>query len=449
MKQSFRSITRTLAIALTATLAVTACGGGGAGNQGPEYTGDTFDWKRYDGQSIKVYVADTGQVESLRAGLAEFTDLTGITVEIEGSDVTSYRQNLPVRLTSRASDFDVMATFPEVDGLQFAKNGWYTDLGPYLTNPGTTNPEYDFEDFGAGIRKAMTVEEQTVTVLWEMQTDLVYYRKDLLEKAGLEVPTTFAEWDAAAAAVHDPGNRVFGFALRGIPYQTTTPFSSFLYAHCGEWVTDGKAAINTPEALKAYEAYGRLGTKYGPPGIAGFDWPVPSQQFAQGNVFAFLDVNLFVKDLEDPTKSRVAGNVGYTTVPRADCDAAPFIGGWGYGINPFSEKGDAAWYFIQWATSKQMNLDLKLTGWPSPRASAWESPEFKQADKTPEFTQVVLSSTQTARARMNPPVTPGVEAREIAGLVANKGLEGQTGDALKRTADQQNDKLQGLLDAMR
>src|SRR3954452_23128651 len=316
-----------------------------------------------------------------------------------------------------------MATFPEVDGPQFAKNGWDTDLGPYLSNAGVTNPEYDVDDYRPGVRKALTVEDKTVTVLWEMQTDLVYYRKDLLEKAGLPVPATFAEWDAAAAKVHDPANRVYGFALRGIPYQTTTPFSSFLYAHCGQWVKDGKATINSPEALKAYEVYGQLGKKYGPPGIAGFDWPVPSQQFAQGNVFAFLDVNLFVKDLEDPAKSKVVGKVGYTSVPRADCDAAPFLGGWGYGINPFSAKRDAAWYFIQWATSKKMNLDLKKTGWPSPRASAWESPEFTGSDKTPDFSKTVLESPSKPGAQMHQPVAPSVEAREIAGTVANKGLE--------------------------
>ncbi|WP_326550411.1 ABC transporter substrate-binding protein [Micromonospora sp. NBC_01813] len=448
MLPTIRPAVRALAIGLTAVLAASACGST-AGGEGPEFEGDTFDWKRYDGTSLNVYIADTGQVQALRDNLDEFTDLTGITVNIESADVTSYRQNLPVRLTSRASDFDVMATFPEVDGLQFASNGWYTDLGPYIDNPGVTDPEYDFEDFRTGVREAMKVDDQTITVLWEMQTDLVYYRKDLLEQAGLAVPTTFEEWAAAAEAVHDPDNRLYGFALRGIPYQTTTPFSSFLYAHCGQWVDDGgQAVINSPEAVEAYEVYGQLGNNYGPPGIAGFDWPVPSQQFAQGNVFAFLDVNLFVSELEDPSRSRVAGNVGYTTVPRADCDPAPFIGGWGYAINPFSEQRDASWYFIQWATSKQMNLDLKLTGWPSPRASAWESPEFAAGDPTPEFSQVVLDSTENARAQMNPPVTPGVEAREIAGLVANRALEGQTGDQLQQVADQQNEQLQGLLDAM-
>ena len=446
MKIPHHPAARALAVGLATLLVATACGGSET-TSGPEYEGDTFDWRRYEGTSLKAYIADTGQVDALRENLDEFEELTGISVEIEAADVTSYRQNLPVRLTSRASDFDVMATFPEVDGLQFASNGWYTDLGPYLDNPGVTNPEYDFEDFRAGVRDAMQVDGQTVTILWEMQTDLVYYRKDLLEEAGLEVPTTFEEWEEAAAAIHNPDEDIYGVALRGIPYQTTTPYSSFLSAHCGEWVSDGKAAINTPEALEAFETYGRLGYQYGPPGISGFDWPVPSQQFAQGNVFAFLDINLFVSDLEDPSKSRVAGKVGYAPVPRAECDAAPFIGGWGYAINPFSEHRDAAWYFIQWATSKEMNLELKLTGWPSPRASAWESPEFAENDPTPEFSRVVLESTENAWALMNPPITPGVEAREIAGFVANQALEGVTGEELQRIADEQNQELQALLDA--
>lgn len=445
------SISRNRGIALAGAMSVLAlagCGGGAAaGGGGPEAEGD-FDWKRHDGETLSVYVADTGQVETLNEHLPEFEEMTGIDVEIEAADVTSYRQNLPVRLTARANDFDVMATFPEVDGRQFSANGWYVPLDDYIANESVTSPDYDFADFAEGVQGAMKVDDETVTVLWEMQTDLVYYRKSLLEQAGLDVPTTFAEWEEAAAAVHDPDSSLYGFALRGIAYQTTTPYSSFLYAHCGAWVEDGKAAINTPEAVEAWETYGRWGSQYGPPGITGFDWPVPSQQFAQGNVFAFLDINLFVKTLEDEAESAVAGDVGYALVPEGECGRAPFIGGWGYAINPFSEKGDAAWLFMQWATSPEINLEMKLDGWPSPRSSAWESEEFAANDPTPEFTEVVLESTRIASAQMNPPVAPGVEAREIAGLVGNKALEGISRDEIQRVADEQNVLLQGLIDAM-
>jgi multiple sugar transport system substrate-binding protein len=440
--------TRRVATALVAagTVGVLAVGCAQAAGPSDSATGD-FDWKRFDGESLSVYIADTGQAEALNAKLSEFEGLTGIDVEIETADVTSYRQNLPVRLTARSTDFDVMATFPEVDGPQFSANGWYVPLDDFIENESITNADYDFEDFPEGVRNAMQVDDATVTVLWEMQTDLVYFRKDLLEQAGLEVPTTFEEWEAAAAAIHDPANEIYGFALRGIPYQTTTPFSSFLYAHCGQWTKDGTATIDTPEAIDAFEAYGRWGA-YGPPGITGFDWPVPSQQFAQGKVFAFLDINLFVGTLEDPSESTVVGKVGYAPVPEGECGRAPFIGGWGYGINPFSQKADAAWYFIQWATSPEMNVELKAGGWPSPRQSAWNASEFTENDPTPEFTAVVLESTQIANARMNPPIAPGVQAREIAGLVSHTALEGISRSEIKELAAQQNAELQQLIDAM-
>src|SRR5690606_40846250 len=46
-------------------------------------------------------------------------------------------------------------------------------------------------------------------------------------------------------------------------------------------------------------------------------------------------------------------------------------------------------------------------------------------------------------------VSPGVEAREIAGFVANQALEGVSGEELQRIADEQNQQLQELLDAAR
>ncbi len=435
------------ALAIMGAMLLGACASTPGDSNGPEADGE-FDWKRYDGESLSVYIPDTGQLGIIQERLSEFEELTGMSVSIESSDVTSYRQNLPVRLTGRSSDFDVMATFPEVDGPQFSANGWYTALDGYVSIDSLKSPDYDFEDFGEGVRNAMQVNDETVTVLWEMQTPLMYYRKSLLEEAGRDVPTTFDEWEAAAAAVHDPASNQYGFALRGIAYQTTTPYSAFLHGMCGSWLDeDGNAAIDSPEAVDAWETYGRWGANYGPPGIVGFDWPVPAQQFAQGNVFAFLDINLFVSDLEDPSESNVAGDVGYALVPEGDCGRAPFIGGWGYGINPNSDKDGAAWLFIQWATSAEINEDMKITGWPSPRSSAWESAEFQANDPTPEFTQVVLESTQIASAQMNPPVAPGVEAREIAGIVGNRALEGVSREELQTLATTQNADLQGLIDA--
>jgi multiple sugar transport system substrate-binding protein len=176
---------------------------------------------------------------------------------------------------------------------------------------------------------------------------------------------------------------------------------------------------------------------------------VPSQQFAQGNVATFLDINLFVPTLENPEKSKVAGKVGYAMVPRGPAGRAPFLAGWAYSLSPFSKHKEAGWYFVQWATNKELNLAAKLDGWPSPRTSAWESPKFKETDKTPEFTQVVLRSYKEASAQMNPPLSPGVQAREIVGVVGTLALQGGSAEALQKAASEANEKLQKLQDAMK
>src|SRR5690606_41025538 len=64
---------RALAVGLATLLVATACGGSET-TSGPEYEGDTFDWRRYEGTSLKAYIADTGQVDALRENLDEFED---------------------------------------------------------------------------------------------------------------------------------------------------------------------------------------------------------------------------------------------------------------------------------------------------------------------------------------------------------------------------------------
>jgi multiple sugar transport system substrate-binding protein len=412
--------------------------------------GAGLDWKKFAGQSIRVFVPDVGQAKYVKPKVSEFEQLTGIKVTYETADVTSYRRMLPVQMTAQSSDYDVTASFNEVDGLQFSSNGWYEPMEKYIQDPNLTSPGWDFSDFPPGVQQAMKVGGKLVSINWEAQTDLLYYRKDLFEQKGLKAPQTFDEWASAAKALNNTSQNLYGVGLRGAGYQMTTPFSAFLYAYGGSWLgKNGKPAINSKEAVNALEMYGKLGHQYGPPGIVSFDWQVPAQQFAQGNVATFLDINLFVPTLESPEKSKVAGKVGFAMVPGGPAGRGPFLAGWAYSISPFSKHKEAAWYFIQWATSKDMNLAAKLDGWPSPRTSAWESPKFKETDKTPEFTQVVLRSYKEAVAQMNPPLSPGVQAREIVGVVGTLALQGGSREQLQKAADEANDKLQKLQDAMK
>ncbi len=406
-----------------------------------------FDWTKFAGDTLTVFVTSPPQRDELTKVMGQFEKLTGMKVRWEDMDATSYRSTLPIRLVAKSGEFDVTASMTIVDGEKYKSAGWYEPLDKFILNDNITHSDWDFNDFPAGVQEGvMRVGGEVVMIPWELQTQLLYYRRDLFQQRGIAPPDTFEDLEVAAEKLTDRSKQFYGIALRGSGYQTTTPFSAFLYGMGGSWLDEeGNPTVNTPEAIEAIVLYGRLGNKYGPPGIAAFDWKVPGQQMAQGRVAMFLDINISKAMLEDPEKSRVAGKIGYTMVPRGSAGRFPFVAGWGWTINPFSPKKEQAWYFIQWVTSRIMMEDMQLLGYPMPRESSWQSWKFAVEDETPDFTQTCLDSYEIGMPWMNPPIKAALEAREIIGAVVTHALEGISREQIIKEANEANKELGELI----
>ncbi len=407
-----------------------------------------FDWKKYSGQPLSIWLHDApGFSDWIRnKKLAEFEELTGMKVSYDTASVTDYRTKQPIELAAKSSSFDVMGSMTVVEGRQYANAGWYEVLDKYISDPGLTAPDWDFGDFSDGAKSSMQLDGKTINILYEAQTLLLFYRKDLFEKYGAKVPNTFDELEQTAKALHlkEPG--VYGIALRGGGYQMTTPFSSFLYGYGGSWLDKaGNPALNTPEALKAFEMYGRIGHDYGPPGAAAFSYEQVIEGFSQGKLAMTADINVLASTFEDKGKSKVAGKVGYAMVPGGPAGRKPFVAGWGLSVNPYSKRKEQAWYFVQWITNKANQLERQLKGDPNPRNSPWESPQFKGQDKLPELSKANQDSYKIGIPYMNPPVVAGLEARKLVGSVGDLVLQGATPDQIKQAADKANKDLADLI----
>lgn len=99
---------------------------------------------------------------------------------------------------------------------------------------------------------------------------LLVYRADLFEEAGLEAPTTFEAIEAAAAALNDPDNNFYGIVAATDPGAVFTQqtFEHFALAN-GVSLTDaeGNVTLNTPEMVEAIDFYANLISNYAPPGV--------------------------------------------------------------------------------------------------------------------------------------------------------------------------------------
>ena len=90
---------------------------------------------------------------------------------------------------------------------------------------------------------------------------VLYYRADLYEKAGLKVPQTWDELAANAKALHNPPN-VYGMVQRGARSASDISYDwmPYLHGHNGAIFKDEKAGdftvtINSPEAKQALDIY--------------------------------------------------------------------------------------------------------------------------------------------------------------------------------------------------
>ncbi|MCL6593599.1 MAG: extracellular solute-binding protein, partial [Alicyclobacillus sp.] len=338
--------------ALSAVLAaglVAGCGGAAnnaAPGNAPANTGAAGGAKPFAGKTLNIVLANHPWADAIQKLLPDFEQQTGMKVQVTSYFETQLSDKLSVSFTAGSTTPDVFMYRPLQEGKQFFKNGWIQPLNNYVNQ----DTSWNWNDFTNVSRGTVTFNGQVTGVPIVTEEEVLYYRKDLFQKAGLQPPKTIDELVADAKKLNDPQHGVYGFVARGKRADAVTQESSFLYSYGGDWTKDGKAAVNTPEAIQAFTTYGTLLKDYGPPGVLNMSWPQAAAIFAQGKAAMFTDASSIYQNVADPSKSTVANQVGYAAFPAGPAGSKPYsVTSWGLAINAKSQLKDAAWAFTQWA----------------------------------------------------------------------------------------------------
>jgi len=383
-----------------------------------------FNWKQAQGTEIRLLAIRAWFGDHWRANLAEFEKLTGIKVVIEDYPEDPFRQKLAVEMAGKSKSVDVFTTGTMREGRQFAGSGWYADLTPLINDPGATAASWDKNDFIEAVWKAHQFGGKQVAVPIQSNVQLLYYRKDLFDAAGLKPPKTLDELEAAAKKLHSPPG-VYGFVSRGRKTQAPYSWSHWLYANGGSWLTaDGKPGINTPAAVAATDQYVRLLRTYSDPGVTDNGPNEVQTQFLQGRSAMILDAVSWAGLFSDPSKSKVAGKWAGALAPPGPAGVTYELWAWSLAMSPYSEKQKAAWLFIQWATSKEMQKPLHFRSFPMPRKSLWMDPEWKSKVE-PGYYEAAVTQVQAARPIGHPPFVASPEITDIVGIAINNALAGK------------------------
>lgn len=396
-----------------------------------------FDWQAFEGTKIKIMVNKHPWVDIIKPKLAEFEALTGMKVELSIYPEDQFRTKRTVEMVSGTSDVDVFMLMPGNALAQYVQSGWVAPLNNFMKSDKYLWPDYDLNDIYSAALNSGFRNGKNYTVPLLLETSLLAYNKEIFNKTGVTVPKTMDELEATAKKIYKSSNGdTYGITLRGKKASATSQWVDFLHSFGGEWLDgNGKAAVDSPEAIAATEYYGKLLRLYGPKSAPSNSWYESISIFMQGKAAMVYDASVFKPNYENPEKSAVSGKVGYAIIPRGSAGSIPHVSNWGLTIYSGSKHKEAGWLFIQWATSKAIALQGQLAGIPSARASAWSSPEFKSKDTSPEWTNASIASYKVASPLWNPPVIPVGEVRDAMGSAIVAAILGQdTAAACKESA---------------
>ncbi len=295
------------------------------------------------------------------------------------SDSDTIRSTLTTQISGGSSSFDVYSG-DVVWPAQFGKAGLALPLNKYM-------PASYWKSFSPGLVNALTYKGKIMAAPYFTDNAFLYYRKDLLAKAHLPVPTTWEQMESEAKTLQQKKLVKYGFAAQFDSYEgLTCDFTEFEADAGGSSVDHGatKATIDSPAATKALTFMrGLVSSGVAPSAITTFQEQQSESLFTSGQdaflrnwTYAYADAN--------SKASKVAGKVGITNLlPFAGQPGPGYstTGGWNLYINPHSKNVPADVDFVKWMTSPAAQQIIAIQGGELPTvASVLANPKVQASN---------------------------------------------------------------------
>lgn len=438
-------------VALASALALAACSSStsskasGSGARTSGVTG-SFNWKRFSGQTITVLAETQPWTDNIQPLTSQFESLTGIHVNWEIYTEEQRRQLAVVQMQSGRPSFDVFMNLKSFSGPQYSQAGWLEDLSSYLDNKSLTSPSYDASDFLSGPWHSQIINGNLDGIPTNVEGPVLFYRTDVFKQYNITPPKTISDVIKDAQLIEQRSNhQMIGITSRGLPAAVAYTFGTFLHNYGGHWIVNGKSGVDTTAGIAALTAYTNMLKTAGPPGVVSYNFLQSSTLFGQGKVAMEFDSSNELSDILKLASSTVANNFSVMEFPPGPGGEHPTVLSWSLAMSPYSKVKDAAWYFIQWATSPTVQLQLALKGIASPRASTTKNSTYAAslAGVRSAWIKALDQTLSQGNPNVGPPIVQQAQARQIIGVMVDKVLLGQA------TPEQAASSAASQLDALK
>jgi multiple sugar transport system substrate-binding protein len=214
--------------------------------------------------TVWILESEPDRIRATRDNVGRFASATGLKVDLVGV--------ADDELAGRVAEARRTGRLPDVMQLPMASAHAYSRDGMLGSDAAQDVVDQLGEDtFSARALSLLTSEGKVMAVPSDGWGQLLIYRKDLFDKAGLRVPRTLADVLRAARRLHT--GRLAGITLATAP----GPFTAETFEHVAlaagcELLDDGgNVTLTSPECRYAFELYLDLARRYSVPGSQDVD----------------------------------------------------------------------------------------------------------------------------------------------------------------------------------
>lgn len=337
----------------------------------------------FSGQTLDVvlnasFFNDPASAAVLNDGKALFEELSGATVNFIPLPENQMYDQVRLEMSINSGAYDMMHT-----GAGGAKD---YGLSGYLI--GLPMPP-DADDFFQGDLQQYMVGDTLYGIPMVADTNILYWRTDLFEAAGLDPndpPETYDELREYALRLttdvnglhpgdegFDPNNiQIYGLGFKGVSgLASSWEWYNYLYAFGGDLMDDEyNVTIDSPEAIESLQWVVDNYREYGlyPADTTTYDYTEFHTLFIQGRMAMAINWPYMWSLAQNPDQSQVVGLVNVGRKPGQVTHGGN-IGGWSWNVFTMSDTPELATAFAAFMSGPDISLAWGGAGRATVRAS--------------------------------------------------------------------------------
>jgi ABC-type glycerol-3-phosphate transport system substrate-binding protein len=378
-------------------------------------------------ERIRLLSEDVPYFRDVERAIPRFTAATGIEVGVGFRFLTDLWTETERAYLEEPAPWDVVVT-DEMILAVFVAQGRVRPLDDLVARD-----RYDASDYIAASLDLARFQGSLCGIPYANMCNVLGYRRDLLERFGVDVPSSMEELVDGAQTVQsrlraagDDGT--YGFLSRGRAghgFNVWILASTFFPAWGATWFDDdGRPALDSEATTGALDAYVRLLRDAGPPDSSRLLWTEAHDRFEAGEAAFFIDAATELTLMHDG-RGPHADAIGIAPVPYGP-SGTRHSGLYGpmFAIPRATRNVDAAWELLKFAASpQQIRSDALNGGNPEvARMSVVRSSDYSDRFSA-DVADTVLRTREFARNE-RPRVEHWFEIGDTAGEAIERAIAG-------------------------